>query len=98
MGRKFSLIDYTMDLDQFEQGWITAARQYWRPVHRKRKSIYKTMVIQSGGEDVWIVGEEEMPESELKARVKDLMIRNVRPVWGIVTEDQKTLLINLEID
>lgn len=98
MERRFSLLDYRMDLDQFEQGWITTARQYWRPVHRKRKSVYKTMVIQLGGEDVWIVGEDEMPESELKRRVKDLMIRNVRPVWGIVTEDERKLLIDLEID
>ncbi len=94
----FSLLDYAMDLDQREEPWIVTARQYWRPVHRKRFSKFKTALMQRDGQDIWIVGDEEMLESEIKVKVKDLMIRNVRPVWGIITEEQKTSLINLEIN
>jgi len=99
VSKRFSIIEYVADLDDRDELWIVAARQYWRPVYRKRTSVFKTMRVKDRhGEDIWIAGEEEMSKSELQWRVQDMVHRNIPPTWGIITEDQKTLLINLEIN
>lgn len=84
--------------DTKERYFVVAARKYWKPVYRKRDSIFNTVVVQRNGEDIWVVGEEEMVESELQWRVQDLINRNILPTWGIFTAEQKTSLINLEIN
>lgn len=79
--------------------WVLYARKYWRPVHRKRVNGRSTKFARdASGNHIWIVEECEMTEHELKQRVRDLAIRNLRPSWGIVTEEERSELINLEID
>jgi hypothetical protein len=79
--------------------WVQFARKYWKPVYRKRKNQVSTQLAKdSNGNDIWIVEDRHMTEHELKRRVRDLAIRNLRPSWGIVTEEERIELINLEID
>lgn len=79
--------------------WVVFARKFWRPVHRKRKSVRSNnLAHDAAGNEIWIVEDRQMSEHELKQRVRDLAIRNLSPAWGIVTDEERIELINLEID
>jgi hypothetical protein len=78
--------------------WVVFARKFWRPVHRKRKSVRSTNFAKdSAGNPIWIVEDREMTEQELRSRVSDLAISNIRPLWGIVTDEEVRSLSHFSI-
>jgi hypothetical protein len=78
--------------------WVVFARKYFKPVHRKRVNRQSSKLAKDPcGNDIWIVEDREMTEQELRSRVSDLAISNIRPLWGIVTDEEVRNLSHFSI-
>ena len=75
-----ALTHQNYDLPRFREhdAVIALARQF-KPVHRKRISRYSTDVVRRNGEDIWIVGNKEMPRSQMIALAWEC--RNLPGKW-----------------